>query len=75
MNRPVTAATPIADGSQPSSNRRKKRALTLGRSVLSGSSSSFIYNPDAEGDDDDDDDDDDVDAELDDEDEEEDDDE
>ena len=33
---------------------QRERALTLGRSVLSGSASSFIYNPEADDDDDDD---------------------
>ena len=49
---------------------QRERALTLGRSVLSGSASSFIYNPEAD-DDDDDDEEDDEDEEEDDEDEEE----
>ena len=33
---------------------QRERALTLGRSVLSGSASSFIYNPEADDDEDDD---------------------
>ena len=49
---------------------QRERALTLGRSVLSGSASSFIYNPEAD-DDEDDDEEDDEDDEEDDEDEEE----
>ena len=49
---------------------QRERALTLGRSVLSGSASSFIYNPEAD-DDEDDDEEDDEDEEEDDEDEEE----